>query len=197
MVVCICLSTACSDTNPQLDKLPAQAVILAFGDSITFGTGARPEDSYPAELARLTKRRVINAGVPGEVSAQGRQRLPALLERHQPDLLVLCHGGNDILRKLAPTAIRDNLIAMIEAAQRAGVPVILIGVPKFGLFFLESAPVYTKLAEQYRLAYDGEVLPAIESDNGLKSDPIHPNAAGYRLIADAIHTLMVEVNALE
>ena len=83
---------ACSDSKPQLPLLSADAVILAFGDSLTFGTGANSEHSYPAELARLTGLTVINAGIPGEVTAQGVRRLPALLDRYKPQLLLLCHG---------------------------------------------------------------------------------------------------------
>nr|WP_305909554.1 GDSL-type esterase/lipase family protein [Methylomarinum sp. Ch1-1]MDP4522473.1 GDSL-type esterase/lipase family protein [Methylomarinum sp. Ch1-1] len=85
---------------PQLNKLPTEAVILAFGDSLTYGTGASPQRNYPSVLSQLTGLQVINAGIPGEISRNGRKRLPDILDKQQPDLLILIHGGNDILRKI-------------------------------------------------------------------------------------------------
>jgi lysophospholipase L1-like esterase len=180
------LISACSDSQPRLPVLPDEATLLAFGDSLTFGTGAAPAESWPAVLARLTGRKVINAGIPGEVSASGKSRLPGLLDAHHPDLLILCHGGNDLLRKFNPQATRANLGAMIASAIKRNIPVLLVGVPRPGLVLLESAELYDRLAQQYGLAYEGDILPAVESDNSLKSDHVHPNAAGYRKIAGAL-----------
>lgn len=187
---------ACSDSKPQLPLLSADAVILAFGDSLTFGTGANSEHSYPAELARLTGLTVINAGIPGEVTAQGVRRLPALLDRYKPQLLLLCHGGNDLLRKTGTAVTRDNIEKMISAADQRNIPTLLIGVPQPALMFLEAAPIYNEIAEQHGLVYEGEILPQVEADNKLKSDRIHPNAAGYRRMADAISQLLRQSGAL-
>ncbi len=187
---------ACSDSKPQLPLLSADAVILAFGDSLTFGTGANSEQSYPAELARLTGLTVINAGIPGEVTAQGVRRLPALLDRYKPQLLLLCHGGNDLLRKTGTAVTRDNIEKMITAAGQRNIPTLLIGVPQPALMFLEAAPIYNEIAEQHGLVYEGEILPEVEADNKLKSDRIHPNAAGYRRMADAISQLLRQSGAL-
>jgi acyl-CoA thioesterase-1 len=187
---------ACSDSKPQLPLLSADAVILAFGDSLTFGTGASKEQSYPAELARLTGLTVINAGIPGEVTAQGVRRLPALLDRYKPQLLLLCHGGNDLLRKIGSAMTRDNIEKMITAADQRNIPTLLIGVPQPALMFLEAAPIYNDIAEQHGLVYEGEILPQVEADNKLKSDRIHPNAEGYRRMADAIRALLRQSGAL-
>jgi acyl-CoA thioesterase-1 len=187
---------ACSDNKPRLPLLSADAVILAFGDSLTFGTGADNEQSYPAVLAQLTGITVINAGIPGEVTAQGVRRLPALLDRYKPQLLLLCHGGNDLLRKTGTTMARANIEKMIAAADQRDIPTLLIGVPQPALLFLEAAPLYTEIAEQHGLVYEGEILPEVAADNTLKSDRIHPNAEGYRRMADAISQLLRQSGAL-
>ena len=196
LLVCSLLLSACSDSTPRLPLLAENTVILAFGDSLTYGTGANKNQSYPAVLSKLTGRTVINAGIPGEVSAQGRERLPALLDRHRPELLLLCHGGNDLLRRINSAVTRSNIESMIRAATQRNIPVLLIGVPKPGLMFLDAAEFYSEIAEKYKLAYEGEILPDVESDSALKSDQIHPNADGYQRIAEAIYHLMTKSGAL-
>src|SRR3989338_1104516 len=150
------LLTACG-ASPTLPRLPAGAAVLAFGDSLTYGTGADSGQSYPAVLTALAGRRVINAGVPGEVSAEGLARLPALLDEHRPQLLILCHGGNDLLRKHAEPELARHLRAMVEAARSRGIAVVLVGVPAPGL--LLSVPnLYAALAKEQRLPYEAEAL---------------------------------------
>ena len=128
---------------------------------------------------------MVNAGVPGEISAEGARRLPALLDEHEPDLLLLCHGGNDILRKLDRQQLRDNLLRMYEAANQRGVKVMLIAVPQPGLL-LNDAGFYQQLADELKIPLVADVLSGILKDNRYKSDPIHPNGAGYRKLAEAV-----------
>lgn len=195
VVFILLLLTACSSSVPQLPPLAPDSVILAFGDSLTYGNGVGEDDSYPAVLEQLTGYTVVNAGVPGEETPQGLKRLPQLLEEYEPALLVLCHGGNDMIRKRNLTTTAANLRAMIEMAQQRGISVILLGVPNFGLF-LSSAEFYEQIAEEYQLPFNDEIIPDIESDNGLKSDAIHPNKAGYRIIAEAVVNLLKQSGAI-
>ena len=132
---------------------------------------------------------MVNAGVPGEVSAAGRERLPGVLERVQPQLVILIHGGNDFLQRLDPAQTKQNLRAMIEACRQQGADVVLAGVPQPGLF-LSPAPFYAGLAKEYRLPYLEDTLSDILKDRSLKSDAIHPNAAGYRQLAAALAGLI-------
>jgi len=187
---------ACGGDVPHLPPLGPDAVILAFGDSLTHGNGAAPDESYPAVLARLTGRTVINAGVPGERTPAGAARLPGLLDKYQPGLLILCEGGNDMLRQTRHEQIEANLRRMLEAAKARGVPVVLLGVPEPTLLMRETAPFYAHLAESYGVVYDGKTLTEIEGDDALKHDKIHPNARGYAELAQAVYGLLQARGAL-
>lgn len=187
---------ACGKEQPKLSKLPEDAVILAFGDSLTYGTGASSEHAYPSVLTALTGREVINEGVPGEVSREGRQRLPNLLDEYHPNLLILIHGGNDILQQINAAETHENLKAMIAEAKQRSIPVVMLGVPKFGLISLHSAEIYAELAQAEQVPIDLETLPNILSTNALKSDTVHPNQQGYQKLAENIATLLREQGAL-
>lgn len=191
----LCVLAACS-REPQLPFLPDDAVILAFGDSLTYGTGAAAEQSYPAVLQQLAGRRVINAGVPGEMTAGGLERLTDALAEHRPQLLILCLGGNDMLRKKPMAEVVQNLEQMVLISRAQGVPVLLLGIPRPAILGLESAPLYQELAERLELPLEDKIIPAVLANRDLKADPIHPNAAGYRLIAEAIHKKLLASGAL-
>lgn len=181
--------------DAALPVLAEDAVILAFGDSLTFGTGAQPDESYPSVLSRLTGRRVVNAGVPGEISADGLKRLPGELERHKPALLILCHGGNDFLRKTGAEQTAANVEAMIRLAQQRGAAVLLLGVPRPGLF-LSAAEFYERAADDHGAAYLEDVIPDVLSDAGLKSDAVHPNKDGYHTLAEGIYALLQDAGSI-
>lgn len=187
--------SACGPGTRPLTPLKPDAVVLAFGDSLTYGTGADREASYPAILERLIQRKVINAGVPGEVTSQGLERLPAVLDQVHPALLILCHGGNDFLQKTGEPEVADNLRSMIRIAKDRGTEVVLIGVPQPGLI-LSSARCYPEIAREFRIPYEGTILPAILSKGPLKSDTIHPNAEGYQQMAEAIARLLRKEKAI-
>ena len=186
---------ACGDDPAPLAKLAPDAVILAFGDSLTYGTGARDYQSYPAVLGERSGREVINAGIPGEETTQGLRRLPGALDRYQPDLLVLCHGGNDILRKRDPDTTIANIREMILMARERDIPVVMLAVPNVGLF-LSSADFYQDIAEDLQVPIEDDILADVLGDNRYKSDHVHPNAAGYARIAEAVETLLTEHGAL-
>ncbi|MGD8581692.1 MAG: arylesterase [Gammaproteobacteria bacterium] len=183
------------DQIPQLKPLGDDAVILAFGDSLTFGTGAKQEQAYPVQLQTLVSRTVINAGIPGEITRNGLRRLPTLLKQHQPELVIICHGGNDILRRLNLQQTRSNIQQMIDISRAHGAQVVLVGVPEFGLF-LSSAEFYTELAEHNHLPIENTVLSEILKNNTWKSDQIHPNAAGYNRMANRLVQLLKKSAAI-
>jgi len=194
LVLALVVLGACSGP-PPLAPLAPEARILAFGDSLTHGTGAARGRSYPEVLAARIGREVINAGVPGELSAAGLARLGPLLDRHAPQLLILCHGGNDLLRRLDPAHTAANLRAMIAEARRRGIEVVLLGVPRPGIF-LGTAQLYLEVARTEAVPIERDALAEILGRAGLKSDAVHPNADGYRLLAERVEALLRDAGAL-
>ena len=190
----ICL-TACGNSTPQLERLSDDAIILAFGDSLTYGTGANKGESYPAVLENTIHRKVINAGVPGELSMQGLTRLSKLFDKYQPDLLILCHGGNDIIRKEDLAEAETNIRQMIALAENKNIPVILLGVPKPGLF-LSSAKLYANIAESTNVIFMPNLIADVLSDASMKSDSVHPNKAGYREMASSLAITLRNIGAI-
>ncbi len=177
------LLQACKEN--RLQPLGANAVVLAFGDSLTWGTGAKRGEDYPAVLESLLNRQVVNAGRPGETSAEGLERLPRILEEHRPGLVILTHGGNDFLRRLDPSGTRENIAAMVHLVRETGSEVLLVGVPRPGLF-LKADPLYEEIASRFDAPCEEDLLGEILSDRSLKSDAIHPNAEGYARMARQI-----------
>ena len=188
------LLAACGDA-PRLAPLAPDAAVLAFGDSLTYGTGAAEADSYPAQLEKLIGRKVLREGVPGEVSARALERLPEALEEHRPALLLLCIGGNDFLRNLGKAQAAANVQAMVALARQRGIDVVLIGTPEMGLLVTPPA-FYAEIAKQAGIPYEGKVIGEILRSSELKSDPIHPNARGYRLLAERLAALLQKSGAL-
>jgi acyl-CoA thioesterase I len=195
LLALLAIAAGCGGGTPKLTPLSGDAVLLAFGDSLTFGTGANPGESYPERLGALIGRRVASSGVPGETSAEGLARLPGVLDEVKPGLVILCHGGNDFLRKLDDAQAANNLRAMVRLAQARGAEVVLIGVPKPGLL-PSTAGFYSEIAREFKLPYEDATLKKILTDNELKSDLVHPNAKGYARLAEAIAALLKKAGAV-
>ena len=176
-LVALAALTGCSESYPSLPRLDPGDVVLAFGDSLTYGTGASRGESYPEVLAGLIGRTVVSEGVPGERTAQGLERLSDVLDMHQP------------------RETETNLRRMIDTANARGVGVVLIGVPKPALLG-GTARFYERIAEDYAIPYEGEALNEILKDNEYKSDPIHPNARGYRALATALAEVLRRSGAI-
>jgi acyl-CoA thioesterase I len=186
---------ACTNTQPTLSQLPDNAVILAFGDSLTSGVGAPAGSSYPEVLETLIHRKVIKSGISGEVSGEGLIRLPGELSAHKPKLVLLCMGGNDLLRKMDLEKTSNNMRRMVKIILDSGAEVLLIGVPPPGLV-LSTARFYKKIAEDMAVSLEGSLLADILADSKLKADPIHPNAEGYHRLAEGLADFLRKTGAL-
>jgi lysophospholipase L1-like esterase len=194
LLAAFCLLAACG-SSVKLEKLASGDVVLAFGDSLTFGTGAKPEESYPAALERAIARKVVNGGVPGETSEEGLRRLPEALDEAKPRILVLCHGGNDFLRRLDERRLADNLRAMIRLARERDIAVVLLATPRPGL--PPSVPAfYGEIATELRLPFEDVIVKSVLFDASLKSDMVHPNAKGYERMAAAVEKVLRKAGAI-
>lgn len=193
-LIAVSIAAGCGKA-PRLEPLAPGAVVLAFGDSLTHGTGATDVESYPSQLERLIGRQVVRAGVPGEVTAQALARLPATLDGVRPRLLLLLIGGNDFLRRLGRQQAEDNVREMVRMAKNRGIDVVLIGTPEPG-FSISPPGFFEQIAKDYGIPYEETVVGEVLRDSSLKADPIHPNAQGYLLIAQRIATLLRTSGAL-
>ena len=171
--------------------------ILAFGDSLLAGYGLKDGESYPARLeqalrARGINARIANAGVSGDTTAAGLQRLDFTLKSQPtpPELVIVSLGGNDMLRGLPPEQTRSNLDAILTRLKSSGSRVILLGMlaaPNLGKDYAEKFnPVYPQLAQEHGAALVPFFLqPVIDKPDLIQQDHVHPTAIGIDEIVTA------------
>jgi acyl-CoA thioesterase-1 len=189
-------TAAVRPASPQ--PVPDGKLILAFGDSLYAGYGVQQNQSFPAALeralaARGVTARVANAGVSGDTSAGGLQRLAFTLDglERAPDLAIVGLGANDALRGLSPAETRRNLAAILTELRLRNIPVLLTGMmaPRnLGADYVAAFdPIYPALAREY----DATLMPffldgVITRPDLLLPDGMHPNPRGIETIADRI-----------
>jgi acyl-CoA thioesterase-1 len=170
--------------------------ILVVGDSLSAAYGIARDEGWVALLERRLRvqgygQPVINASVSGDTSRGALARLPALLDRHRPGIVVIEIGGNDGLRGLPLDVLRSNLASMIEAAQEADARVLLLGMripPNYGPRYAEGFyETYEQLSERYETALVPFLLDGIALDAELmQDDGIHPRAAAQAGMLDLV-----------
>lgn len=186
-----------------LPSLSASArTLLIVGDSISAGWGVELEQGWVSLLQqRLAEREmaaaVVNASVSGETSSGGLARLPALLEAHQPDLLMIELGGNDGLRGTPLATMQQNLSQMIELGQAAGADVLLLGMripPNYGPRYTQGfEQVFVDLAAQYRVPLMPFFLEGVAGDPALmQDDGIHPRAEAQSQLLENAWPLLAD-----
>lgn len=181
-----------------------ERLVVAFGDSLYAGYGLERGESLPDELqgllrARGLNARVVNAGVSGETTAGGRQRLAFVLDGQprKPDLVVLGLGGNDLLRQIPPAETRANLQAMLDELRSRGIPMVLTGIVaplNLGPDYADAFnAIYPELAKEYEASLYPFILEGVIGQPGLMlPDGIHPSAAGVDRIGARIAPLLAE-----
>lgn len=197
MFITLCIAIAGCGSKVKMQAIPADGVILAFGDSLTAGNGTTTENSYPAALERLSGHKVINAGISGETSTQGLERFSSVLDETNPSLVILMEGGNDILQSQDLNVTKQNLLQMIAIAQQKNIQVLLVGIPAKSIVSPSTANFYNEIAKQTKVAYDGETIAKLFKKPELKSDMVHFNTDGYAQIANQFYELLIKNGALK
>lgn len=190
LVAAIVLVAACG-SKAKGDALPAGSQILALGDSLTAGAGVASEEAWPDLLANRTGWVVINGGVSGDTSSDALRRLPALLEQHNPVLVLAALGGNDMLRHIPQAEIIANLGQIVAMIKTHGAKPVLLATPKpsvAGAVFqnLSAAGFYRQIADEYDVPLIEDAIADVLSDPQMKGDPLHPNAAGHAQLSQNI-----------
>lgn len=185
-VLLVLLFCACGSGQKPVYPLLGGERILAFGDSLTAGYGAAEGEDYPSQLALLTGWEVRNAGISGDTTEDGLRRLPAALKVEKPDVVLLCLGGNDLLRKRSVELLQNNLREMLDMIRAAGAQPILVAVPQPALVGLDDHPLYAELAAAEQVPLISGVMSQTLKRSAWRSDRIHPNAAGYQHIAEVM-----------
>ena len=108
-VIVMLLALSACEQSPQFNALAPGATVLAFGDSVTYGVGAKSGEDFPTLLAAETGWNVINAGVSGDTARDARHRIDALLAQYQPQLVIVELGGNDFLRRRPAATVKRDL----------------------------------------------------------------------------------------
>ena len=172
--------------SPVKNIRSAGESIICFGDSLTYGTGASPGMDYPSQLSRLIGRSVINAGVPGDTTETALARLDRDVLSRSPRIVLITLGGNDLKNRQGQDRAFQNLKMIITSIQDRGALVIVGGldVPIWGRGFQEN---YRKVCEETGAVLVPDILKGLLGNPGKMSDAIHPNDAGYAIMAGYFH----------
>jgi lysophospholipase L1-like esterase len=160
--------------------------IICFGDSITAGYGAEPGEDYPTALSGMTDAPVINAGVSADTTVNGLARIESDVLAKDPFLVIIEFFGNDFTRGIPKEETLDNIKEMVERIQAGGAMVAIADISA-GMFLGEYRPALMKLSRQTHSIFIPAILSGIVTNPSMKSDFLHPNASGYKLIAQRIY----------
>ncbi len=173
--------------SPQIrNASPTGKNIICFGDSLTYGTGAAEGRDYPSRLSVLLSKPVINAGVPGDTTESALNRLEEDVLSQSPRIVFITLGGNDLKNGISKEKAFANLKIIVQSIQDKGALVVIggIDIPFWGKGFGDA---YAQLAEETGAVLISNIFKGIFGNSGLMSDSIHPNDAGYEIMAGKFH----------
>ncbi len=169
---------------------PKNEKVVAFGDSLIFGVGATKGKDFISLLGERIGKDIVNLGVSGNTTEDGIRRVNEVLEE-DPGIVILLLGGNDYLRRIPEEKTRENLETLIQTFTANGSVVVLLGV-RGGILIDGRDDLYRELSEEYGTVYVEDVLDGIFRKSELMFDTIHPNDAGYAIIAERLSEVFEE-----
>jgi len=179
-------------SSPRQTNGSIGETIICFGDSLTYGTGAGKGGDYPSQLSKIIGKPVINAGVPGDTTARALQRLERDVLAKFPDLVLLTIGGNDLKNGVAGDVAFENLKTIVASIQKTGARVIIGGI-KFPMRDRGFGRAYQELAAETGAVLIPNIYEGIMGNRNLMSDPIHPNNAGYKIMAERFYEAILQL----
>jgi len=189
LVYCVIALGGCAKREiKNIDSKGAN--IICFGDSITFGYGVEMGQDYPSALAKLLSIPVINMGIDGDTSTEALKRLESDVLERNPLLVIIEFGGNDFLRKIPQEVTLNNVKEMVERIQAKGAMAAIVDISA-GMFLAEYRTAFSNLAREKGAIFISSILSGIITNPHLKSDFIHPNADGYKILAQRIYRTII------
>lgn len=184
LLVAACAYYFMKDTAEIKNLHNPGTAVVAFGDSLTAGYGAPRGSAYPAVLAAKLGREVVNLGMSGETAAHAPSRLPEVLAQN-PHMVLIEFGANDFMQNRRMEDALAAVTEIVDAVQQAGAVAVIVdtGAPGMGHY----SRAYKKLAEEKGAVFVPGILEGIFNKRQYKSDMVHPNAAGYEIVAERVY----------
>jgi len=186
---CIIAFTGCA--RKEIKNIGSRGKnIICFGDSITFGYGVNPGEDYPSALAKMINIPIVNAGVDSDTSTEALERLKSDVLDREPLLVIIEFCGNDFMRKIPKETTINNIKKMVELVQVKGAMVAIVDISA-GLFLIDYRAAFHNLARETNSIFVPSVLSGIITNPSMKSDFLHPNATGYKIVAQRVYRAII------
>ena len=171
--------------TPSVTNVPSSGTTLvAFGDSLIAGVGASQGNDFVSILARQVDEPIVNLGRSGDTTRDALTRIDDVLDK-DPKVVLLLFGGNDYLQRIPAAETFQNLEQIIQTIHQSGSAVLLLGV-RGGILRDNFKSEFAALAKKYNTAHVNDILDGLLGDSQLMADRVHPNDAGYRVMADRV-----------
>ncbi len=186
---CVIVFTGCA--KREIKNVDSKGKnIICFGDSITFGYGVNQGEDYPSALAKIIDAPIINAGIDSDTTTEALERLKSDVLDRDPLLVIIEFCGNDFMRQIPKETTITNIRKMVELVQAKGAMVAIVDISA-GLFLTDYRAIFRNLAKETSSIFIPSVLSGIITNPSMKSDFLHPNAAGYKIMAQRVYRAII------